>query len=150
MFNTRRRHSRRGSRNPVSAITKPFEALTGGVPLIEIAAGAGSLAAVAILPGMIVKDTSKMTGKLFKVVIAIGTAIGMSYAAKSLGSGVQKAALIGGLSGVGVIGINMVRPGTIPGIGSGPIMLGSGSIGEGVLVSPAVSRGEEHVGVILP
>ena len=145
MFNPRRRHYRRNPTNPISALSKPLESITGGLPIMEIVAGASGLAAVTIVPNMVVKDSSKITGKLFKLAVGIGTALGVSYLAKSLGSNAQKAALIGGFAGVTVVGINMLRPGTI---GEGNL-LGPG-IREGAFVSHGGARSEENVGVILP
>mgnify|MGYP001579326577 CR=1 FL=1 len=123
--------------------------LTGGLTLVEVASAVGGFAAVQVIPALVVKDTTKITGKLLKVAVALGTTLAAGMViGKAVGGGSGKAALIGGMTSTGVQIVNVIRPGTIASSG-GMKMLPRG-IGDAALVSPAFTREGETVSLIQP
>lgn len=145
------RSGRKKRRNPrmarALALPKTVREWTQGIGIPEAAAAFGGLSATTILPGMLVRDTSTVTGKALK----IGAGILSAGAAGALGKSmfdqkVGRAAVIGGMAGVFSQVIAMLGIVQLGGRRVGSVR----AIGEGVIASPAVNRQDETVSLINP
>ncbi len=146
----RRRHSRR--RNPVasSVMPKSIGKYFQGIDLVDAAAATGGLAVTTLVPGMVIKDTSTAWMKIAKLLVAAAGAVAAGMLASNLKASAGKAALIGGLAGVGSQALSMF---TNVKIGSPVKQLGGSGvrrISDNTNVPPVFSRDAEKVSVIMP
>jgi len=148
--NPHRRKSRRStmSRNPLK-LPIIGRIVPAGVGYMDIAAASAGLYAVSIVPGMIVKDTATLTGKLLKLGAALATVAGIGMVAGSVARGTKQAAVMGGMAGFGLQALNAIRPGTaaIAGIGRTPV---GRRIGASQTISDSFTREGERVSVLQP
>lgn len=138
--------------NPISlAATKEW---TQGIGWQDVTAAALGLAASTTIPNMVVKDRSKMTGKLLALVVGFASAVGAGVVARSIFS--QKAgqaAIAGGLAGTTLQGLSSLANIKLgePGVVSVARQLGAGyGIRAGEVVSPSRTRDGETVQTIYP
>ena len=125
---------------------------TQGVSIMDAAAAVAGLAGAAYLPSLVVKDVTTTTGKLLKVVAALGSTIVIGMALKRAAPGSAKAAVIGGLAGTTVQALSLFTGIKVPGFGGN--LLSSGGpirqLGETTLFSPRMSREGETITMIKP
>ena len=150
MMNPRRRRRR----NPVArsrslALPSTMRGWTQGVDLMDAGAAVGGLAASTMIPGMIVKDATTIGGKLTKLAVSLGSALGAGALGKTMISpSAGKAAIIGGVAGTAAQALGMFTN----------IQIGEQSstrrvirrIGDTMEVSPASTREGERVSIIEP
>ena len=147
MYNPRRKR-KRARRNPVAkglAMPSTIREWTQGVDLMDAGAAVGGLAAATMIPGIIVKDTTTMGGKILKLVISLGSAMGAGALGRAMISpSAGKAAIIGGVAGTAAQALGMF---TNVKIGERKMLR---RIGETTTISPGVTREEESVSLIQP
>ena len=150
--NPRRRHRRR---NPMARGLSAIgikSSWTQGVSIMDAAAAVAGLAGAAYIPSLVVKDTTTTTGKLLKVIAALGSTIVVGMALKRVAPGAARAAVIGGLAGTTVQALSLFTGIKVPGFGGN--LLGSGGyirrLGETTMVSPSMTREGETVTMIQP
>jgi len=150
----RRRKKSRGRRSTMrrnpSAMAIPLvgQFMPRGIKLMDMVAAAGGLAAVSILPGMIVKDQATGGQKLLKLGVAFGSAIVAGFAANTISKGSANSAVLGGLAGVGLQVLNLIRPGTA--IAGGRRVPVGRRIGASDIISEPFTREGERIGVLQP
>lgn len=146
MLEQNRRRRRRRS-NPM-AIRGTMREWTQGVDLMDAGAAVGGLAMSTMIPGMLVKDTTTLTGKLLKLSASLGSAIGAGAIGRAMISpSAGKAAIIGGVAGTAAQALGMF---TSIEIGQRRL-LGSGRrVGATETISPRVVSEGEQTGIILP
>ena len=124
--------------------------LTGGVGIKEIVGGAAGLAGSSMLPNVFIKTVPVTNGeKAIKIGVSILSTLAVGYIFSKYDPRAGRAAIIGGLAGVAVNVVNIVRPGTVSAarqIASGPVR----RLGEAQTVSPGFTREGENVTLIRP
>lgn len=139
--------------NPALSLSGAKE-WTQGIGYQDVAAAALGLSMATLIPNMVVKDTSKTTGKLLKLAVSFGAAVAAGMVARSVFS--QKAgqaAIAGGLAGTAVQGLSSLANIKIAepiGNAIARPQLGSGGVRSGETVSPARTREGETVQTIWP
>ena len=131
------------------ALPKSIRQWTQGVDLTDAAAAAAGLVAATVLPTMLVKNTSNITGKALR----IGAGVLAAGAAGSIGSAmfnskVGKAAAIGAMAGVVTQLITML--GIVKLGGANPVSRAVGRIADADIISMPSARSEETVNMIFP
>lgn len=129
-----------------------IERYTGGITPAEIVAGGAGLAGASMLPGVFIK-TVAVTGteKAIKIGASALAALAVGYVFRMQSARAGRAAILGGLSGVGVQLVNTLRPGTIEAGRPSGRLLGPGKrVGEAATISPAMQRTDENVTLIRP
>ena len=132
--------------NPTRALGLPAGWMQG-VDMTDAAAAGVGLAAATILPELIVKDTSKTSGKILKIVAALGSAVLAGMLLKKWNPGAGKAAVLGGMAGTVIQAVGAFTPLKI---GGGALALPMGRIGETSKVWQSPSREGETVNMIQP
>jgi len=141
---------RKKRRNPMVGIPK-LGKLTGGVGVMEIIGGAAGLAGSSMLPNVFIKTVPVTNGeKAIKVGVSVLSTLAVGYLFSKVGRDQRagRAAIIGGLAGVAINVVNIVRPGTVSAAKqiSGPVR----RLGEAATVSPGFTREGENVTLIRP
>lgn len=147
--NPRRRRKKR--RNPMAktlAMPSTMRGWTQGIDFVDAGSAAGGLAASTMLPGMFVKTADTGWQKTMKLLASLGCALGAGAIGKAIISDkAGKAAIIGGIAGSTAMAIGLF---TGFQIGTPARRIATRRIGETLPGSPAQSRDEETVNVIIP
>jgi len=147
-----RRHSlaaRRGhrrSRNPVASIARGFglQNVTQGVGAEEVLGAVGGFSASLLVPPMLIKNPSDMTGKLLRVGGGIAVALLAGMAVKTFSPKAARGVIIGGLAGTAATAIQAFTPLKVMG------MLPSGRLSNAQIVNFPRDEQSETVNMIQP